>query len=80
LAEIFSLFGHLVYLSLLCNIVDAYLVYCGAKWCATFLEACRLHIDEIYLVVEGLILLSCGIGKEFSAFAGNFFLFHANLV
>jgi hypothetical protein len=62
------------------KIVDDYLVYCGAKWCATLLEASLLHVDEIYLVNEGFILLSCGIGKEFSAFVGNFFLFHLVLV
>jgi hypothetical protein len=60
--------------------VDAYLVYCGAKWCTTFLEACLLHFDDIYFINEGFILLSCGIGKEFSAFVGNFFLFHGILV
>jgi hypothetical protein len=54
--------------------VDAYIVYCRAKWCATLLEACLLHLDEIYLVDEGFILLSCGIGKEFFAFVGNLLL------
>ena len=56
------------------------LVYCGAKWCATFLETSLWHVDEIYVVDEGFILLYYEIGKEFSAFVGNFFLFHVILV
>jgi hypothetical protein len=46
----------------------------------TSLGGLFLHVDGICLVIQGFILLSCGIDKEFFAFVGNFFLFHVILV
>jgi hypothetical protein len=38
----------------------------------TYLEGLFLHVDGIYLVNLGFVLLSCGIGKRISAFCWYF--------
>ena len=80
MAEICALLG-ILSISLSCAILWMLILFIvELKWCATFLEACFLHVDEIYLVDEGFILLSCGIGKKISAFVGIFYLFHVTFV
>jgi hypothetical protein len=54
-------------LSLSCYL-DASTCLLWKKWCAISLGCFSLLCDGRYLVKEGFVLLSSGIGKEFSAY------------
>ena len=64
LAEIFYLFGQIDFSLLLCNF-GCYLFYCGDKVVHYSLGDLSLHVDDIFLVDEGFVLLSLKLVRNF---------------